>query len=122
MGVQSDGKSLMEVVDRKLKHQRHIAMKSPLTRPYMLALILYTGCDCNYDLGSAQREGNWAKWVVFDYVLYNAIRKLSSAEYGCYPVYSGIRGCMLDFEKSKFRSGCLCTFTSTSWDKEVAEQ
>eukprot|EP01084_Bolivina_argentea_P139944 246132_1 len=57
--------SIFQIVDRKIKHQRHLMMGSPLNKAEMLALILYTGCDCNYDLCAAQRNGNYKKWKWF---------------------------------------------------------
>eukprot|EP01084_Bolivina_argentea_P052218 95931_1 len=60
--TQPNGHSLLEIVDLKLKHPRHIAMKSPLNRAEMLSLILYTGCDCNYDLCKSERNGDYKKW------------------------------------------------------------
>eukprot|EP01084_Bolivina_argentea_P285381 489370_1 len=119
--VMPNGHSLIEIVDEKLKHPRHIAMKSPLNKPLMLSIILYTGCQCNYDLCAAQRNGNFKKWVIFDYCLSCALTKLKNAEYGEYPVYTGVGNVMIDFKK-KQSSGFLSTFTSTSWDKKVAER
>eukprot|EP01083_Nonionella_stella_P113529 334731_1 len=120
--IMPSGHSLLEVVDEKLKHPRHIAMKSPLNKPLMLSIVLYTGCDCNYDLCASQRSGNFKKWIVFDYCLGTAVDKLNHAEYGEYPVYSGVGGVMLEFGKEKSIAGFLSTFTSTSWDKNVAER
>eukprot|EP01083_Nonionella_stella_P183504 663381_1 len=84
----------------------------------MLSIVLYTGCDCNYDLCASQRSGNFKKWIVFDYCLGTAVDKLNHAEYGEYPVYSGVGGVMLEFGKEKSIAGFLSTFTSTSWDKK----
>ncbi len=51
---------IMEVVKSKMEHPTHKEMCEPLKRVphYMLALILYTGGDSNYDLGTSQRNGN----------------------------------------------------------------
>ena len=50
--------SLLNIVDEKIQCQRHKLMNNPLKRPQMLAfvLIVYTGCDCNYDLCASQRS------------------------------------------------------------------
>ena len=44
-----------------------------LTRAQMLALVLYTGCDCNYDLCAAERGGDFTKWKWFSKLLDEAI-------------------------------------------------
>eukprot|EP01083_Nonionella_stella_P133551 406029_1 len=40
--------SILKVVDEKMKHHRHKLMGQPLNKGQMLAIVLYTGCDCNY--------------------------------------------------------------------------
>ena len=105
-------------------------MKSPLNLVEIFSIVLYTEASCNYDLCKAQRSGDYQKWVIFDYVLDKAIQKLSKAEYAKYPCYSGIGNVMMDFEKKyydktmgiEYCSGYLCTFTSTSWDINVAKR
>eukprot|EP01084_Bolivina_argentea_P285387 489380_1 len=121
-------KSLLDVAKEKLKHPRHIAMKSPLKLVEMFSIVLYTEASCNYDLCKNQRDGNFKKWVIFDYVLDQAITKLAAKEYGDYPVYSGVSNVMIDFTDADtdgnipYKVGYLCTFTSTSWDINVAKQ
>ena len=62
-------------------------MKSPLNKPLMLAIILYT--DVIIVIMTVKvKEKAFQKWVVFDYCLYVPIHKLSQAEYGRYPVYT----------------------------------
>eukprot|EP01084_Bolivina_argentea_P289456 497070_1 len=56
---------IMDMVDSKLKCHRHIAMNCPLSRDQMLALVLYSSCNCNYDLCKSQRNGNYKKWKWF---------------------------------------------------------
>eukprot|EP01084_Bolivina_argentea_P271282 461547_1 len=58
--------SILNIVDDKLNSVRHIKMGSPLNKAEMLSIILYTGCDCNYDLCKSQRNGNYKKWKWFD--------------------------------------------------------
>eukprot|EP01084_Bolivina_argentea_P286352 491198_1 len=53
--------SILNIVDEKLKSHRHKLMGCPLNRGEMLALILYTGCECNYDLCKSQRNGDYMK-------------------------------------------------------------
>eukprot|EP01084_Bolivina_argentea_P152502 266025_1 len=76
----------------KYKLHDNKELGSPLTRGQMLALVLYTGCECNYDLCGQQRNGNYDKWKWFDYCLYHK--------------------CM--------KRGYFTTYVSTSWRKEVA--
>eukprot|EP01084_Bolivina_argentea_P114312 203544_1 len=54
--------SIIDIVDHKMYSKRHVLMGCPLNRAEMLSLILYTGCDCNYDLCKSQRKGNYKKW------------------------------------------------------------
>ena len=98
---------------------RHKMMGYPLSRDYMLALILYTGCDCNYNLCSSQRNGDYHKWKFFDYCLWNAICTLSLKENARYPVYSGLNGVKMD--KKVIERGYFVTYVSTSWRKEVSK-
>ena len=42
--------TLLYVANEKMDSIYHKKLKSPLNRAEMLALILYTSCDCNYDL------------------------------------------------------------------------
>eukprot|EP01084_Bolivina_argentea_P158830 276668_1 len=74
--------SLLRVVHNKMECFRHRVMNRVLDRGNMLALILYTGCDCNYDLCASQRGGEYAKWAWFDRCLWRAIWKLSKKELG----------------------------------------
>lgn len=55
------------VVDRKLKHPKNQRRGDKLhiaSRAEMLALVLYTGCDCTYALCKAERSGDYGKWKV----------------------------------------------------------
>eukprot|EP01084_Bolivina_argentea_P114311 203543_1 len=81
--------SILQIVAEKMESKRHKSINSPLNRGEMLSLIMYTGCDCNYDLCGSQRKGNYNKWKWFDYCLWNAIRKLSQKESGSFGVYTG---------------------------------
>ena len=82
--------------------------------------MMYSGCECNYDLCASQRNGDYYKWKFFDYCLYNAIKKLSQKEKGRYPVYSGLSGVKMD--KKIVQSGHFVTYVSSSWRREVSEQ
>eukprot|EP01084_Bolivina_argentea_P096779 173977_1 len=82
--IDNDIFSILQIVDQKMKCKRHQMMQSPLNRGEMLAFLLYTGCECNYDLCSSQRNGNYQKWKWFDFCLFNGIQKLSAKETGSY--------------------------------------
>eukprot|EP01084_Bolivina_argentea_P047126 86821_1 len=110
--------SLLLIVAEKLQHIRHKQMGTPLNRSQMLALVLYTGCDCNYDVCKSQRNGNYTKWKWFDYCLHHAILFLSQNENGTYKLYSGLNKVKLT--KKDISLGYFPTYTSTSWIKEVA--
>ena len=111
--------TLLSIVNEKMKHYRHKAVDEPLTRDNMLALLLYTGGECNYDLCGSQRKGDYNKWKWFDYCLYGAIEKLSAVETGNYPLYSGLRNVKLN--NTKIENAYFVTYVSSSWKKTVAE-
>eukprot|EP01084_Bolivina_argentea_P213867 363127_1 len=101
-----------------MNHFRHEQMGKPLNRAEMLALIVYTGCDCNYDLCKHQRNGDYEKWKWFDYCLWNAIYKLSRCQKGQYKIYSGLQ--LVNFDKTKMSDAYFATYISCSWVKDVS--
>eukprot|EP01084_Bolivina_argentea_P040595 75001_1 len=120
--------TLLDIVQQKLEHPRHKLMGLPLNTAEMLALILYTGCDSNYDLCRSQREGDYEKWIVFNYCLQLAILKLAKCEAALiapHPVFTGLSGVMMEYSNAKYKSGYaykpgwICTFVSTSWDRII---
>eukprot|EP01084_Bolivina_argentea_P202732 346329_1 len=113
-----DDFSILKVVDDKMDHIRHKKMGQPLKRDEMLALILYTGCECNYDLCASQRKGDYKTWKFFDWCLWNAISSLSDRETGMFSVFTGLNGVKLN--KKEIECGYFKTYVSTSWKKEVA--
>eukprot|EP01084_Bolivina_argentea_P158825 276659_1 len=109
---------LLNVVDEKLNHPRHISMGCPLRRDEMLCLIMYTGCDSNYDLCKTQREGDYKKWEIFDKCLYEAIAALNDNETGSYKIYTGLNNVQLPV---KSVDQCYFpTYVSTSWIKDIS--
>lgn len=42
-------------------------------RAQMLAFILYTGCDCTYDMSAAERDRDFDTWPWFSFLLQQAI-------------------------------------------------
>eukprot|EP01084_Bolivina_argentea_P184389 318017_1 len=111
--------SILQIVKSKIKSHRHQSIGSPLRMDHMLALILYTGCDCNYDLCKSQRNGDYNKWKWFDYCLFHAIMTLSQCESGAFSVFSGLNKVQMDVRSIK--SGYFVTYVSSSWSKGVAE-
>ena len=109
---------LLAIIDAKMKHKTHIRLGKPLDRASMCALILYTGCDCNYAFCKAQREGKFHAWPLFDRCLMRAIVALHRVEDKTKRMlYSGLRNVRFD---TKQQFGFLKTYTSSSWDKSVA--
>ena len=113
--------TLLAIVNEKLQCKMHkIRLGSPLSRAEMLSLILYTGCDCNYDLCKFQRNGDYKKWYYFDKCLYNAIKKLNERETysNNMKLYSGLSGVQLN--QSKLALAYFPTYVSTSYIKDVS--
>eukprot|EP01083_Nonionella_stella_P153809 494659_1 len=111
--------SILRIVNAKMDDIRHVQMGKPLHKHHMLALILYTGCQCNYDLCKSQRNGDYKKWKIFDYSLSNAIELLSKHEKGSCKLYSGLRSAKMD--KKEISQGFFPTYVSCSWVKDVSE-
>merc|ERR1712039_632075 len=95
----------------------------PLNDGELLALVLYTGCDCNYDLTTCLLSGNYEKWRVFDFTLSTAIGILSwHSRSNEVPLYTGLENIYVD---KKFCVGSgnegvfLQCHTSSSTRKEV---
>eukprot|EP01084_Bolivina_argentea_P064034 116802_1 len=118
--VYSSEYSILYIVYDKLKCHRHKVMGTPLTQDLILALILYTGCECNYDLCSTQRNGDFDKWKWFDLLLWTAIYKLSIIESGAFKVYSGLNA--VKMSGKHMDNGYFITYTSTSWNQKVAKR
>ena len=55
----------------------------------MLALVLYTGCDCNYAMCAAERSGDLTTWKWFSFLLREALFALPIEDGGGAVVYSG---------------------------------
>eukprot|EP01084_Bolivina_argentea_P173522 300573_1 len=110
--------SILKIVDQKLKCARHKIMGEPLRRDHMLALILYTGCECNYDLCKSQRHGDFNKWKWFDLCLYEAIARLSKHETRSYKVFSGLNSVKLS--RRIVDEAFFTTYVSSSWNKDIA--
>lgn len=113
--------TFLKMVNEKMDHPMHKQMQSPLHRSHMLALILYTDCDCNYDLCREQRNRNYSKWKAFDRILYCAIYKLSQFEkISNLSLYSGLTNAKADENDNKLKGCYFPTYVSASWDKCVS--
>jgi len=87
----TNGEPLLEVARRYRNHAYHQSIGAPLNDGELLALVLYTGCDCNYAMTRCQLKDDYDTWQVFDYVLSVAIGILSwhSSCRGM-PLYTGL--------------------------------
>eukprot|EP01084_Bolivina_argentea_P163836 284954_1 len=110
--------TIMQIVDEKMHHPRHKQLGLPLNKSQMLAVVLYTGCDCNYDLCKSHRNGDYKKWKYFDACLYKAISALNEKETGSYKLYTGLSNVKLPVKELK--ECYFPTYVSTSWIKNVA--
>ena len=118
--------SLLTILNKKLESDIHCKnFQRCLTRGEMLSIIMYTGCDCNYDLCKTQRNGDFKKWKIFDRCLNLAITKLHNKE--CYDHYNNGNGIKLytgiqNTQLKKQNQFCyfMPTFVSCSYDKQVA--
>ena len=100
-------------------HPRHTQYGKPLDKGQILALILYTEGECNYDLCAAHREGDFLKWKMMHHALMQAIYWLSLNERGSkYELYTGLNGVKL----KTANSGHFKQYTSTTYDWDVALQ
>ncbi len=84
----------------------------------MLALLLYTGGRCNYDLCASQRSGDYEKWKVLDFCMDWAILELSQCETFRYPLFSGLEN--VKFEKDSEDNAYFATYLSASKSEDVA--
>ena len=141
----ADGVPLASVVGSKLRHSEHESLGKPLKFEEMLALVLYTGCDCYKDLRKYQYEHAGrniyrrepSEWCCFDRALDSAVRKLGAAQLAKYGpsrglpskyAYHGTNWCkvsvrgrwMLPNREYTEPVGELPTFTSFSTSRDVA--
>lgn len=139
-----EGASLLAIVDAKMGHRRHrrLPRSRRLSRAMMLAVVLYTGCDCNYALCRVMRENDEVTWQWFTWLLEEAIRRLSSnIPSSLYTGETHPRGGMWIFCRNARVCVCVCAlhaglsgvrldgkpkllylaaFTSTSTDERIA--
>ena len=131
--------TLLKIVNQKLqskifriryKNSGLVYDKYHDRRSKMLSLLLYTGCECNYDLCKHQRNGNYEKWHEFDDHLHSAISDLHWFEsYSdrskqlsfSFHLYSGLNNVQLK-NKKKIDLFYFNTYVSTSYDKSVSMQ
>ncbi len=110
----------MQVVENKMMHPTHEELGYPLkgVPQYMLAIILYTGGKCNYDLCATQRNGDYEKWKVLDACLDMGIKLLSACEIFNYPVFSGLAN--VQFKEWRVKEAFFATYLSSSKSEDVA--
>ena len=112
--------------DEMLSSLFFVSLFSPFFRfcfVSLLTVILYTGCDCYSDLRSKQRNGDVETWKIFDATLNDALLKLRQDpnEPKISRLYSGMKNVGID-AKNLPSIIQLDTFTSFSWDANVAYQ
>ncbi len=119
-GFKSDitNENILSIVEDRLQCLRHKAMGSPLNKCQMMALVLYTWSDCNYELCLSQRKGEYLKWKWFDFCLYFAIFNLSQNETGNYMLFSGLSNVKLD--SKEVQNGYFVSYTSATWMRHIA--
>ena len=64
-------------LENKYNHPTHVKMGYPLSKACLYAIILHTDTHLHTSVITAQKEGNLAKYIVFDYCLYWAITTLN---------------------------------------------
>jgi len=136
-----DGADLVSLARNYREHPFHVSIGKPLNDGELLALVLYTGCDCNYDLTTCLLSGNYDKWRVFDFALSTAIGILSwHSRCNEVPLYTGLENIYVDEKfcikgtpggdpchedraryEEKGEGVFLSCHTSSSTRKEVAE-
>ena len=122
---------ILNTLDTKMKHAKHVEIGSPLSIENMFALILWTDTECYSNLVQELRKCKQIdftfveKWKYFDYYLYYAILKLSKFEKYNSNIFTGSAGVYLDetkFDDKYSKSILLKTYRSFSRDLGVAEQ
>ena len=93
---------IMDTLTEKMNHKRHEKMGFCLTKSELFSLILYTNGDCNYDLGTCQRnDTSDTKWKYFDFFLNRTIVKLNGYEQHVENIYTGVCGVYLNLNHMK---------------------
>mmetsp|Transcript_23423 Transcript_23423/g.43109 ORF Transcript_23423/g.43109 Transcript_23423/m.43109 type:complete len:461 (-) Transcript_23423:72-1454(-) len=124
-----DGQDLVTIARSYREHPFHVSIGRPLNDGELLALVLYTGCDCNHALTRCLLNDDEETWVVFDFVLCTAIGILSwHSRCSDVPLYTGLANVCIDDEflikgEAWIEGGVfLKSHTSASKKKEVAQQ
>ena len=86
---------------------------------YMIAFLLYTQGNCNYDLCKKHLENDFDKWKYFDNCLGEGITILSKYESFDCNLYCGLSKIYLKKEDIT-EIGYLSSYLSTSKDRNVA--
>ena len=131
---------ILDKLETKMNHTRHVKLGLPLKKHEMAAIILYTDApdtaSCMNDLCQQLRKQDWnncnidtqefgpKKWKCFDFALYCAIARLSKYETHDENIYTGLAGIYLDatkFDSEQNNHLLLKTYTSFSTDLSVAK-
>ena len=123
--------TLLDKLFDKMKHPRHTAMGSPLSKQRMFAVILYTDTECHASLIQELRQYNQKdivfapNWKHFDSCLYYAISTLCHCEKHDANIFTGLTDVYLDetkFDDQYSNHLLLKTYQSFSQDLSVAER
>ena len=91
---------IFEILDKKMKHEKHKQMGYPLCQANMLALILYFTGKCRHSLSKWQQcNTNEPKWPLLDWNLHNAICQLAQYDAFYERMYVGLPGIVLDVDQ-----------------------
>ena len=118
--------NLLRILQEKLIHPKHVQFGMPFLdkKQFLFAIMLYTDCDCNYDLCQTIRNNNFTKWKLFDMCLKHGIILLHKyfINYDYHSklcTYSGISQCQLKLNKNNACFIHFSTYVSTSLDKSI---
>lgn len=127
--ITPDGESLREIAEKYRTHPFHASIGAPLNDGELLALVLYTGSDVNYEMTKCHLKGDYDTWRTFDFALSTAIGILSwHSRSQDVHLYTGLKDVYLrstyqrdgtvDYAKKNF----LACHMSASMKREVAEE
>jgi len=133
--VSPDGGNLVEIARTYRDHPFHMSIGRPLNDGELLALVLYTGSDCQEEMTKTQLQDDYDTWRVFDFCLSMAIGILSwHSKSQEVPLYTGLANVAVppslchpkgeDFKGYHFTSRALFfkCHTSASTKRIVAEE
>lgn len=120
--VTPDGICQVSIARSYQAHPFHTSIGAPLNDGELLALVLYTSCDCNYAMTRCHLSDDYETWTVFDYTLSMAIGILSwHSRCQEVPLFTGLANVVVEPKHCGKGSVFLKCHMSTSTQKQVAE-